>query len=239
MTKKKLILIIPLSVILILTVSFFVYAGIYYHADAAAEEALVSDGKVQVTKTDYGWFFDGPSTENALIFYPGAKVEETAYAPLCHRLADEGLDVCLVKMPFRFAFFGVNKADGIIGRYSYAHWYIGGHSLGGAMAADYAAGNADKLDGVILLAAYPASKLDGRLKTVLIYGSEDKVLNAGRYEDNLKNTPDDRTEHIIQGGNHAQFGSYGEQKGDGTASITGKEQVDETVYVIIGTVLVK
>ena len=237
--KRKLIWIIPAAVVLLLAVVFFVYVGIYYHADDYAKAALISDGEVVVTQTDYGWFFDGPSTENALVFYPGAKVEETAYAPVCRELAGDGLDVCLVKMPFRLAVFGVNKAGDIMSQYIYAHWYIGGHSLGGAMAASYASGHSDKLDGVILLAAYSTSKLDNSLKTILIYGSEDKVLNMSKYKDHLGNTPDDRVEHIIEGGNHAQFGSYGPQSGDGTASISREEQVADTVSVIIGTVLVE
>lgn len=96
----------------------------------SAYAALKSDDTVTVTQTAYGWFFDGPSETDALIFYPGGKVEETAYAPLLHALAERGMDCCLVSMPFRLAVFGVNKADQVMAQYDYAHWYIGGHSLG-------------------------------------------------------------------------------------------------------------
>ena len=109
---------------------------------------------MRVEKTEYGWFLDGPSEENALIFYPGAKVEETAYAPILHRFAEEGMDVCLVKMPFRLAFFGISKASDVMAQYEYENWYIGGHSLGGAMSAVYAADHGDELKGIVLLAAY-------------------------------------------------------------------------------------
>ena len=77
----------------ILVICFLLYAEQYYHADQSALSALESDDTVSVSKTDYGWLFDGPSENDALIFYPGAKVEETAYAPLLHLLAKEGMAV--------------------------------------------------------------------------------------------------------------------------------------------------
>jgi len=117
--------------------------------------------------------------------------------------------------------------------YEYDHWYIGGHSLGGAMAADFAATKGDGLDGVILLAAYSTKKLDQHLDVVLIYGSEDKVLSMEKYSKYMRNVPDMTSEHIIGGGNHAQFGSYGPQKGDGKALIPPEEQVNKTVDAIL------
>ena len=83
------------------------------------------------------------------MFYPGAKVEETAYAPLLRAIAEAGMDACLVKMPFRLAIFGVDRADRVMAAHDYERWYIGGHSLGGAMAARYAAGHASRLAGVV------------------------------------------------------------------------------------------
>ena len=96
--KKKIILLIALLIPILTAGAFFAYTGQYCHADAAAAAALVSDRNVAVSQTDYGWFFDGPSEDDALIFYPGGKVEETAYAPLLRGLAEQGMDVCLVKI---------------------------------------------------------------------------------------------------------------------------------------------
>lgn len=231
--KKAKIWIIPVLIIILLSVGFLVYAEIYYHADATALAALKSDDAVSVTQASYGWFFDGPSAENALVFYPGAKVEETAYAPLVHELARQGMDVCLVKMPLRFAFFGANKADAIIKLYEYDHWYIGGHSLGGAIAANYAAGHSDLLTGLVLLAAYPTKELNDALLEITIYGSEDQVLNMEKMEAGRSFAPADYFEYEIAGGNHAQFGNYGVQRGDGTAAITSREQQQSTVDFII------
>lgn len=234
--RKKLIWIIPLCLILILVSSFLIYTGIYYHADGQAQAALKSTKNVNVSETDYGYFFDGPSEENVLVFYPGAKVEETAYAPLLRGLAGRGVDVCLVRMPFRLAAFGKDKAGDIPEIKEYENRYIGGHSLGGAMAASYAAEHGDKLRGVILLAAYPTEKLSDNLLLLSVYGSEDSVLNMENFSEGEKLAPKKYLKHEIKGGNHAYFGNYGKQKGDGAATITHKEQQKQTVEYIMQSI---
>lgn len=228
---------IPMVLLVILAGAFLIYTGIYYHADASALDALGSDEAVTVTKTAYGWLFDGPSETDALIFYPGAKVEETAYAPLLRRLAAEGMDVCLVRMPFRLAFFGLSKADAVLAAHPYDRWYIGGHSLGGAMAASYAAGHADRLTGVVLLAAYPTKALDDALAVVTVYGSEDGVLNRAKLEKGRQYMPGSAREYEIVGGNHAQFGNYGRQAGDGAAVLSAQEQQRRTVEAILQSMI--
>ncbi|MBQ9415898.1 MAG: alpha/beta hydrolase [Clostridia bacterium] len=230
---KKLLWIVPLSALVLLTIAFFIYTGQYYHADSAALSALESDDVVTVTQTDYGWLFDGPSESDALIFYQGAKVEETAYAPLMRLIAREGMDVLLVRMPFRLAFFGVNKANSLISRYDYNAWYIGGHSLGGAMAANYAAKHGEQLKGLILLAAYPTKPLDDELTVVSICGSADEVINREKMSAGDAYLPEKAVKCVIEGGNHAQFGNYGKQAEDGEPSITSEEQQKQTVEMII------
>ena len=89
--KNKIRVIISISVLIIILSSFFIYTGNYYHADTAAQQSLQTSQSVRVVKADFGWLFDGPSDENALIFYPGAKVEETAYAPMLNLLAEKTL----------------------------------------------------------------------------------------------------------------------------------------------------
>ncbi len=235
-SRKKWLWIIPVCLIVLFGAVFLIYTGQYYHADETAQSALQSDESVTVVQTDYGWMFDGPSTERALIFYPGGKVEETAYAPMLHRLAGQGMDVCLVRMPFHLAVFGVNKADQVKRQYDYAHWYIGGHSLGGAMAASYAAAHSPELSGVIMLAAYPTKPLDEKLQAIMIYGSEDRVLNMSRLEDAKRYLTNNSRIYVIEGGNHAQFGNYGTQNGDGDAVIPSEEQRLQTVELILQNV---
>ena len=218
--------------LLLTTAAFLLYAADYYRADETALDALGSDGTVRVSRTDYGWFFDGPGETRALIFYPGGKVEETAYAPLLRLLAEQGTDVCLVKMPLRLAVLAPDRADMVLAEHDYESWFIGGHSLGGAMAANYAAEHTESLDGVILLAAYSTEPLPDSLPVLSVYGTEDGVLNRGNYEKNLANVPN-LQEVVIEGGNHAQFGSYGEQRGDGEASIDPGMQWNETAEAIL------
>ena len=224
--------IIPLGLILILAAGFLIYSASYYHADSTALEALNSAGDVQVMKTDYGWFFDGPSSESAFVFYPGGKVEEEAYAPLLHSLASEGVDVMLVSMPARLAILNSDGAEDVMSEYEYDHWYIGGHSLGGAASALYASKNEEKFDGIILLGSYSTKTLAG-MRALLIYGTEDRVMDMEAFINSLANVPPNAEEFVIEGGNHAQFGSYGIQRGDGEASISAQEQVEITVSVII------
>ena len=217
---------IPALLLAAVILAWCLYTADYYRADAAALQAMESND-IRITRTRYGWYFDGPSETDALVFYPGAKVEETAYAALLSRLAENGIDVCLVKMPFHLAIFGANAAERVMMEHSFDRWYIGGHSLGGAMAAAFA--EKHDLDGVILLAAYPIGPLEEPM--LLLRGSRDGVLNLDR----AVNASEfgDVEEHVLEGGNHAQFGDYGPQKGDGTPSITAEEQQDETVRLIL------
>ncbi len=224
---KKTRWIIPLVLLALFVAFFFGYTGVYCRADETAQEALKASAGVKVEQTEYGWFFDGPEEDTALIFYPGGKVEETAYAPLLHSLAENGADVCLVKMPFRLAFFSVNAAEEIMNRYGYKNWYIGGHSLGGVAAALYA--EKHDLDGLVLLASYPTKEVDEPM--LLVYGSEDGVLNLERVAQAEQYGSVEKT--VIEGGNHAGFGNYGEQKSDGKAGISAEEQQAETTDIVI------
>ena len=125
-----------LVVLLAVCIAFGIYVSDYYHADPAAEDALVSDRFVTVTEQDGNWVFAPESPTAGLIFYPGGKVENTSYAPLLHDLAEDGILCVLVKMPCNLAVLDMNAADGIPECFpKVTDWYIGGHSLGGAMAA--------------------------------------------------------------------------------------------------------
>lgn len=209
------------------------YFGSYYHADDTALAALESDDTVQVTEIpEGGWLFDGPTKDTAIIFYPGAKVETSAYAPLMHRIAEERADVFLLDMPLHMAFFGINKADRIRSAYgTYSSWFMAGHSLGAAMAAQYVSEHLDAYDGLIMLAGYPTKDLheDG-FSLLNIYGSNDG--HTGMLAKNPQYRPQDTTEVVIDGGNHAQFGNYGIQKGDGIADISAARQQEETAEAV-------
>lgn len=231
--RKRLKWILPVGLSVALIAAFLIYTGSWYHSDEAALAALESDGVVKVARTGYGWLFDGPSEDAALVFYPGGKVETTAYAPLLHALAAEGVDACLVDMPFHLAIFGIDRATGVMDGCVYAHWYVGGHSLGAAMAARYAAGHGDRLAGLILFAAYPTRPLDEHLVVISLCGSEDGVLNREKLAAGRACAPGAYHEIVIPGGNHAQFGNYGKQRGDNDATISALEQQREAVEAIV------
>ena len=182
--------------------------GKVYAAGPEAAALLSGTEAVRTEAIRSGWRLDGPGETDALIFYPGAKVAPEAYLPLLTTLAADGIDCFLVRMPLHMAFLNMNAAADIQTAYAYDSWYLGGHSLGGAMAANYAAEHAESLDGVILLAAYSTKPLPDSLPVLSVYGTEDGVLNRANYEKNLANVPN-LQEVVIEGGNHAQFGSYG------------------------------
>lgn len=209
-----------------------------YSAGRTSLDALISDNTVTVTieKNKYIVFSPAePETPTAgLIFYPGGKVDYEAYAPLMRTLAENGFLCILLHMPLNLAVLDINAADGYPEQYpDIEHWYIGGHSLGGAMAASYVKKHTEEYDGLILLAAYSTADLsDSNLEVISIYGSNDGVLDMSKYEKNKRNLPADLAEEVIDGGCHAYFGNYGAQKGDGTPTITNDEQIQTTVDLI-------
>ncbi len=211
------------------------YLGKHYPADAAALAALESDGKIVVHHDGNLTVFAPESgAEQGFVFYPGGKVEHTAYAPLLRKLAEEGTHCILVEMPFHLAVLDADAAKGIPEQWpEISEWYIGGHSLGGSMAAAYAADHGDAYEGLVLLASYSTADLsETDLRVLSVYGSEDGVLNFENYGSYRSNLPGALTEAVLDGGNHACFGSYGPQKGDGTARISGTQQVEMTAELL-------
>jgi len=235
MNKKtkllKRLLVGALVLILILVMGAFVYINDYYSAsnyiDNIIEEnssRILEDGQYTYIKPKDT--FDNPI---GLIFYPGGKVEATAYIPLLIKLADRGVTPILVDMPGNLAVLDIKAADDVFSTYEDINtWYIAGHSLGGAMASQYLEKNYDKVQGLILLGAYPVN--DAPIDSIVIYGTHDIKLDLEKVS-----TGDEVFE--IVDGNHAYFGDYGEQEGDGTALITRAEQQEQTVDRIMEFIL--
>ncbi|MBQ8053119.1 MAG: leucine-rich repeat protein [Lachnospiraceae bacterium] len=235
--RRKALLAAVFSVLLLAVVSLG-YLETYYRAGETAKAYLTGEHEqdavpVSVQKTDTGYFFDGPGESSAVIFYGGAKVEETAYAPLLYRISQRGADCFLVKAPFRVAVTAAGAADKIIQEQAYQDYYLAGHSLGGVAASAAAVGHPGAVKGLILLASYPNRKIPDEIPLLSIYGSEDGCLDREMYEKSRGNHPADTQEKVIEGGNHAQFGDYGPQKGDGTARITPEEQWEKTADAVM------
>ena len=226
-------LLILATVLLLLTAFVFIWLSVYYHADPEAEAYLKSRGSVTVERQGSVWRFDGPGDATALIFYPGAKVEAAAYAPLLYRLAEDGADAFLVEMPCRIAFLDRSAAGRIIGDYAYRDWILAGHSLGGVAAAGYAEKHPDEIAGMVFLASYPAGGRVIRMPMLSVYGDQDKVLGRSSYEKSRESWPASAQELVIPGGNHAGFADYGPQMGDGKATISKDEQQRLTEEAIL------
>ena len=233
--RTRIILSVCLAVLLVIGIGGYAYVSDYYHADETALEAMAyqTDSVQTEQDGDVIWFVPEDPTAG-LIFYPGGKVEYTAYAPLLHACAENGILCALVRMPGNLAVLDANAADGLRQEYpEVTTWYMAGHSLGGAMASNYAAAHSEDFDGLILLAAYSTKDLTGTtLRVLSVYGSEDGVMNRESYEKNWSNLPADTVEVVLDGGCHAQFGSYGAQDGDGVPTISGEEQVRQTAAAI-------
>ena len=236
--KNKRKIIIAAAVVLVLAVivgACAIYLGDYYKADIDAIGAFLPQGSGCEEQPDGTIVFESEDATKGFIFYPGGKVEYTAYIPLMQALSEHGVTCVLVEMPFNLAVLDINAADGIQKEYpEIEDWYIGGHSLGGSMAASYVASHTDDYAGLVLLGAYSTADLsESNLDVLSVYGSEDKVMNREKYENNKTNLPTDFIELVIDGGCHASFGMYGAQDGDGTPNITNEEQIALTVDAIV------
>lgn len=211
-----------------------IYLSIFYHAYDYELETVIDIKEEKLNRTSYTAFIPKEEIKAGLIFYPGAKVEDDAYDPLMERMARKGILCILIDMPYNIAFFNSNAAKGISECYPEVDdWYLCGHSLGGVVAENYLMKHEKEYKGMIFLASYGTKDISNTdLKVLSIYGDHDEVVNVDRIKEARSLMPDSYEEKIIEGANHANFGYYGKQKGDGTAEITAEEQWDITANMI-------
>jgi hypothetical protein len=188
-----------------------------------AGASLTSTSEVMFVE-NRGWLEWTPADNDyssGLIVYPGGKVPPAAYGPLASAIAAEGHLVIVMPMPFNLAVFGIGRADDAIAAHpEVTTWAIAGHSLGGAMAAQYAASNPETVEGLALWAAYPATDLSGSgLEAVSVYGTLDAGADRMSGAEARSMLPPDTAFVPIEGGNHEQMGWYTGQPNDPPATI--------------------
>ena len=229
------VLIAVVAVFAIAVVAFVIWGSTPLGAMPEALAALESDANVAVATDPWLSFTPTQGAQNTgLIFYPGGRVDPRSYAPMARAIAEAGYPVVIVPMPLNLAVFGVNRAADVIAAHpEVEHWVIGGHSLGGSMAASFTRNNPDLIDGLFLVASYPASSDDlsgfDDLTTYSVSATNDGLATPDKIDASRPLLPADTIWVPIEGGNHAQFGYYGDQPGDGQATISREEQQRQTV----------
>ena len=172
------------------------------------------------------------------VFYPGGLVRPQAYEWLGRALSADGIETWIPVMPFDLAVTGIDRADAIIAHVGNVPVVMGGHSLGGAMAADYASKHADKLVGMVLCAADPASNVTvaASWPVLSLRAERDGVAAAADVQGGLDRLPAGSKIVTIEGSVHAFFGRYGPQQGDGTPTVA-RADAEKQIVAAIATYL--
>jgi len=207
-------------------------AGLYLSGSSQpTPEALVINSAYENQKQSadgYTYWQPASPTGVGLIFYQGGKVQAEAYGPLLLPLLDHGLSLFLPDMPFNLAVFNPDAALEIINEHpEITTWWLAGHSLGGAMAADFVYEHPDLISSLILMAAYPQDRKplnDYSGEVLAFFATRDGLVNSNEISNWQALMPAHSKVIMVTGGNHAQFGSYGPQKDDLTAEISGAAQ---------------
>ena len=226
---------ITISFSILLGIGILGMTGFYIWSQQTYEASEEVMSYVNDIQTEDNWLVFEPQNQpkSGIILYPGAKVEPEAYSYYAQGLSDNGYLVIVPKVNFNFALLDINQADAIMDEFSgIKNWYVGGHSLGGVAAASYAYDHLEAVNGLIFLASYPSNSNDFSetdLPILSLYAEFDELTTTERINETKHLLSSEATLHEVKGGNHAQFGMYGPQDGDGAATISGKEQQDEII----------
>lgn len=238
MRKVGRIVLVVLAIFILASIGFVIWGSTPAQPMPEALEALQPNAQVTVSTSP--WLTFSPASkqpEIGFIIYPGGRVDYRAYAPAARQIAAQGYLVVIVPMPLNLAVFNPGAASAVIATNpSVQRWAIGGHSLGGAMAANFAKAHPGAVQGLALWASYPAASDDlsaSNLKVASISGSLDGLSTIEKVNASRPLLPASTTWVQIAGGNHAQFGWYGDQSGDNPASISRASQQEQVVTATV------
>jgi len=208
-----------------------------YPAREVAEAALESTDRVTITQDRWIVFEPDQESEIGLIFYPGGLVEPTAYAPILHKIAKNGVLVIITPMPLNLAILNTGAAHAVIEAYpQISTWILAGHSLGGASAAIFAENNPGAVEAIVFWDSYPPDSSDlsdNTISAISIFGTTNNLPNTENFNDKKHLLPSDTIFIAIEGANHAQFGDYGPQKGDVVASMSLADQHERVAEIML------
>lgn len=230
-----------LSLCIVTSISFFVWANMPQgELMPEAIAALESDAAVRVDQSQWLVFAPNDVEPTAgFLMYPGGRIQPEAYAPLGRGVAEAGYLAVIIPVPMQLAIIDIEVATPVIEAHpEIESWVVAGHSLGGLAASSYALRHPDVINGLVLLASLPAPGAEAladydHLQTATIYATNDGLLTPEEIESSLENLPENTQLVSIEGGNHAQFGWYGEQTDDGEASISYEEQQAQVLDIVL------
>ncbi len=230
------VLLAILAVVVLIVVGFLVYASMVMRGERAAAIEVWTNPAIAVTSTDHSIIMapTGHASDSGLVFIPGAKVDPYAYMfKLSGIVQKSGVTVVITKPTLNLAFFDQRPlstftSDGP----GVSKWYVGGHSLGGVRACMLA--DSPDVAGLVLFGSFCANDLSASaVKVLSISGSEDGLSTPAKIADSKHLLPADAQFVVIEGANHASFGNYGPQPGDGVATITSSQARDEITAALV------
>jgi len=237
--RWKLVAGLVLAVLLIVGGGFVWYFSTPLHAQDDQLATAKDREDVEISRAHGGYVIEPANATGeervGLVFYPGGRVHPDAYVPSLARIAAEAdVTVYVPQMRLNLAVLSRNRAAGVIDDHpEIDRWYVGGHSLGGAMACRYANSATDQVEGVVLFAAYCDRDVSGTdLDVLSVTGEADTVLDRDRYESTRENLPADATLASLAGVNHSQFGAYTGQRG-GQPSGTAFDEAHRRLAAVV------
>ncbi|MGX5680002.1 alpha/beta hydrolase [Schumannella luteola] len=220
---RALVALVVVLVLLVVGVLFWANMVMRGERDAAID--AWTDPGVSIRSTDHSIVMTptGEASGEGLVYIPGARVDPYAYMYVLSGAVTEGVTVVITKPTLNLAFFDQRPLDTFTADApEVSSWAVGGHSLGGVRACQLA--DSPEVAGLVLFGSYCANDLsDSRMPVLSISGSADGLSTPEKIAEAAPLLPQSAVFVEIEGLNHAGFGSYGPQSGDGVGTVSRSE----------------